>query len=158
MPKEIVEDRLPAPIVDHDGNAVDSEDTDDWNEFVRPDIEDSFTEAREKVLADIDGAEKTDDPADWFEEDELVPEDLPEGPMWRVRVQMDHTEEWYSTLNQTRILMNKLHNLAEDDSRFLMSMFGVGKEQEISQEKALLMAQYEFYCVIQNILVENLMN
>ena len=53
--------------------------------------------------------------------------------------------------------MNEAHGLAEDDSRFLMSLFG-SISGDISQEKALLLAQYEFYCVIQNILVENLMN
>ena len=45
----------------------------------------------------------------------------------------------------------------EDDSRFIMSLFG-SEAEEISKEKALLLTQYEFYCVIQNILVENLMN
>lgn len=157
LPKEVVDDRLPAPIVDQDGEAVQSEDTEDWNEFVRPDIEDGFAQARSKVIADIDTAEKTENPAEWFDDDDMVPEELPEGPMWRVRVKMDHTEEWYSTLNQCRVFMNKVHNLADDDSRFLMGMFGLENE-ELTKEKALLLAQYEFYCVIQNILVENLMN
>lgn len=155
--QEIRDGRLPPPIVDEDGNAVKSEDTEDWDEFVKPDIEEGFATARAKVEADIDLAEKTDNPIEWFEEGEDLPKEMPEGPMWRVRVAMDHTEEWYSALNQCRILMNKAHDLAEDDSRYLMSMFGM-KDSEMTQEKALLLAQYEFYSVIQNILVENLMN
>lgn len=155
--QEVQDSRLPPPIVDSEGNAVKSEDSEDWDEFVRPDLEEGFSKDRAKVESDIDRAEKTDRPIEWFEEEGEVPEEIPDGPMWRVRVPTDHTEEWYSTLNQSRILMNKAHNLAEDDSRYLMSMFGM-KDDEMTQEKALLLAQYEFYCVIQNILVENIMN
>lgn len=155
--KEIQDSRLPPAIVDEEGNPVSSEDSADWDEFVRPDLEDGFAQDRNVVLTDIDNAEKTDNPIEWFEEGEELPEEIPAGPMWRVTVKTDNTEQWYSTLNQGRILMNKAHNLADDDSRYLMAMFGL-KDEEITQEKALLLAQYEFYCVIQNILVENLMN
>ncbi|MDF1754241.1 MAG: hypothetical protein P1U89_15760 [Verrucomicrobiales bacterium] len=155
--EEVKNSMLPPPIVDKEGNPVDSEDTDDWNEFVRPDLEDGFAQERAIVSNDIDAAEKTDNPLEWFYDDEEIPENFPEGPMWRVVVKTEHTEQWYSVLNQTRIMMNKEHGLAEDDSRFLMALFGTDSE-EIPQEKALMLAQYEFYCVIQNILVENIMN
>jgi hypothetical protein len=154
---EVRKKLLPSPIVDENGDPVTSEDTEDWNEYVRPDLEEGFAQDRAIVSMDIDRAEKTEDPLKWFEEEEEVPENLPDGPMWRVTVDTDHTEQWYSVLNQTRIMMNEAHGLAEDDSRFLMSLFG-SISGEISQEKALMLAQYEFYCVIQNILVENLMN
>jgi hypothetical protein len=146
---------FPSPIVDAEGNPIQTEDTEDWNEFVLPDIEDGFAKDRAVVSLDVDGAEQTDDPASWFDEDDEIPENLPEGSLWRITVDVDHTEQWYSTLNQTRIMLNKAHNLAEDDSR-LLSIFGI--ESELPPEKALLVAQYEFYCIIQNILVENVMN
>lgn len=155
--EEHLENILPPPIVDESGDPVDSEDTQDWNEYVRPDIEDGFARDRAVVALDIDGAEKTENPVEWFDDDDEIPEPPPEGPMWRVRVNTDHTEQWYSTLNQTRLLLNREHGLAEDDSRFRMAIFGVNDDEGISQEKALLLAQYEFYSVIQNILVENIM-
>ena len=147
---------FPSPIVDKQENPVNTEETEDWDEFVRPDIEDSFAQDRATVSLDIDKAEQTDDPMEWFDEDDEIPLNPLEGPMWRVVVDMDHTEQWYSTLNQTRLMMNKAHNLAEDESRFLFSIFG--SDDETSPERGLLLAQYEFYCMIQNILVENVMN
>jgi hypothetical protein len=154
--KEISESILPCPIVDALGKPEYSEATQEWDEFVKPDIVDGFAQDRLIVAQDIEKAEKVDNPLEWFEEEEDIPANLPEGPMWRVVVPTEHTEQWYSTLNQTRILMNKAHGLAEDGSRFLLSFLGMSSG--IPPEKALLLAQYEFYCVIQNILVENLMN
>ena len=147
-----------SPVVDAEGNPIESDESDDWNEFVRPDIEDRFARDREVVSADIEAAEQTDDPAKWLDDDEILPPEFPDGPFRRVRVPMDHTEQWYSTLNMTRLLMNSAHGLAEDDSRFLLSFFGEIADESISQDKALLLAQYEFYCVIQNILLENIMS
>ena len=122
--EEIRKSLFPSPIVDAEGNPIETEDTEDWNEFVQPDIEDGFARDRAVVSLDIDGADHTDDPASWFDEEEDLPDAMPEGTIWRVEVDMDHTEQWYSTLNQTRIMMNKAHNLAEDDSR-LLSIFGI---------------------------------
>lgn len=155
--KEIRDQALPAPIVDSDGNPIHTEDTEDWDEFVKPDILDGFAAARAVVIADIDAAEKTDNPSEWLHGNEDLPEGGLEGPLWRVRVTMDNTEAWYSTLNQCRILMNKAHDLADDESRIRSAIFGE-IDENIPQDKALLLAQYEFYCVIQNILVENIMN
>jgi len=154
--KEIRESILPCPIVDEEGKPIYSEATDEWDEFVKPDIVDGFAQDRVIVAQDIEGAEKVDNPLEWFEEEEDIPANLPHGPMWRVVVPIEHTEHWYSTLNQTRILMNKAHGLADDGSRYLFSLLGISAL--IPPEKALLLSQYEFYCVIQNILVENLMN
>ena len=147
---------FPPPIVDREDKPVGSEETGDWEEFVRPDIEDSFARDRAVVSLDIEGALQTEDPLEWYEEDDEIPSPPPEGPMWRVVVDMEHTEQWYSTLNQTRILMNRAHGLAEDETRFLMSILGAS--DDATPERGLLLAQYEFYCVIQNILVENVMN
>ena len=73
---------LSSPIVDENGEPVVSEETEDWDEFVRPDLEEGFAQDRAIVALDIDGAEKTEDPEEWFEEEEEIPENLPEGPMW----------------------------------------------------------------------------
>ncbi len=145
---------IPPPIVDADGEAVENEDVDDWNEFVRPDIDDIFDQSLAIVSRDIEAAQKSENPMEWFDEDEDVPETPLEGPMWRVPVTMDHAEAWYGVLNRARLLMNEEHGLAEDDSRFIASLFGA-ESGEIPQDKALMLAQYEFYCVIQNILIEN---
>ncbi len=145
---------FPSPIVDGDGLPVESDESKDWAEFVQPDIEDGFARDRAVVALDIDGAERIDGAPSWNDEDEDAP--TLTGPLWRVVVDADHTEQWYSTLNQARLLMNRAHNLADDEARFFRLLLGASDE-EGTGERRLLLAQYEFYCVIQNILIENLM-
>jgi len=73
----------------------------------------------------------------------------------RLRVPLDHTEAWYSVLNQARILMNEEFDLAQSDDRLLLQS---QSEENVDQERLILLAQYELYSVIQSILVENVMN
>ncbi|NNE93741.1 MAG: hypothetical protein HKN23_18985, partial [Verrucomicrobiales bacterium] len=65
-------------------------------------------------------------------------------------------EEWYSTLNQARLLLNEVHDLAEDDNRFLMML--QEKTDGIDGARAMLLTQFEFYAIIQSILVDRVMS
>ncbi len=73
----------------------------------------------------------------------------------RVVVPLEHTEAWYSVLNQARLLMNEEYDLADSSERFMIEMNG---PDSVDQERMLLLAQYEMYSVIQSILVENVMD
>ena len=129
---------------------------DDWNDFVKPDLEEGFQTSRKTVEEDLKLVTRIEIEEEVDEEDEDT--DLPvhfEGDLRRLVVQIDHTEDWYSTLNQARLLLNEDHNLAEDQERLMMMM---GMESDLPPEKALVMAQYEMYSAIQSILVENVMN
>jgi len=153
----ITERLYPSPLADDelvDENSFTH--LDDWNDFVKPDLEEGFQTSRKTVEEDLKRVTRIEIEEEVDEEDEDT--DLPvhfEGDLRRLVVQIDHTEDWYSTLNQARLLLNEDHNLAEDQERLMMMM---GMESDLPPEKALVMAQYEMYSAIQSILVENVMN
>jgi hypothetical protein len=80
------------------------------------------------------------------------PVDLPE--MRRVVVPFEHTEAWYSSLNQARLLMNEEFDLATAEERHLAKALG---PELVGSDRLLLIAQYEMYSFIQSILVEQVM-
>jgi hypothetical protein len=51
--------------------------------------------------------------------------------------------------------MNEEFDLAQSDDRLLLQS---QSEENVDQERLILLAQYELYSVIQSILVENVMN
>lgn len=130
----------------------------DWEELIRPELADTFAKARSLVERDLSMSEVLS-PED-LDDDSLradfeaagLPAHLPE--MHRVTVPYEHTEAWYSTLNQARLLMNEEYDLAASEDRHLAKTQG---PNAINQDRLLLIAQYELYSVLQSILVENVM-
>ena len=107
----------------------------DWREFVEPDLDRLFSEARDRVIEDLAAAIRDSD----------LP--LPE----RIEIANDNSEPWFSVINQARLLMNEVHGMADASERFDPEVFG---ESEKGVERILLLAQYEFYTAIQSILLE----
>lgn len=134
----------------------------DWDELIRPELEDSFASARFVVESDISQAQayQFEDGDDDEEEDPFrdeleelgLPLELPE--LRRVVVPFEHTEAWYSTLNQARLLMNEEYDLAAAEERHLAKSLG---PEVVGSDRLLLIAQYEIYSFIQSILVERVM-
>jgi hypothetical protein len=132
----------------------------DWEELVRPELEEIFASARTVVESDLSECqvytfEEDDDEEDPFREEleELgLPVDLPE--LRRVVVPFEHTEAWSSTLNQARLLMNEEFDLATAEERHLAKTLG---PEIVGSDRLLLIAQYELYSFIQSILVEKVM-
>jgi hypothetical protein len=131
----------------------------DWDELIRPELAETFAEAREIVEEDLGRCEDLtieaypeDDPIREELAEAGFPEDLPE--MRRIVVPHEHTEAWYSTLNQARLLMNEEYDLANAEERQLIRTMDPSL---VGEDRLLLIAQYELYSVIQSILVENLM-
>jgi hypothetical protein len=131
----------------------------DWDELIRPELAETFAEAREIVEEDLERSEELtieayseDDPIREELAEAGFPGDLPE--MRRIVVAHEHTEAWYSTLNQARLLMNEEYDLANAEERQLIRAMDPSL---VGEDRLLLIAQYELYSVIQSILVENLM-
>ncbi len=131
----------------------------DWEELIRPELADTFAAARDVVESDLSRSEELT--LESYEEDDPVreqleaagfPHDFPE--MRRIVVPHAHTEAWYSTLNQARLLMNEVYDLAAADERRLAKTLGA---EGVGEDRMLLIAQYELYSVVQSILVENVM-
>lgn len=112
----------------------------DWREFVEPELDLAFQEARDRVEADVEAARKIAGP------------ELPD----RLEVPAEATDLWYSALNQARLLMNEAWDIADSTDRYRLFTAAVEGEK-IDEEILLRLAQYEFYSAIQSILVENLM-
>lgn len=131
----------------------------DWDELIRPELEESFARARFIVEKDLRSARTV--PFSEIIDGELSDDELEEAgftmpthELYRVDVPHEHTEPWYSTLNQARLLMNEEYDLADAEERMLLRSLGAAAMDE---ERMILFAQYELYSVVQSILVENLM-
>jgi len=131
----------------------------DWEELIRPELEESFAHARFTVERDLKNCRllSIEDFFDGgsYSDEEATAEfefDFPE--LYRIEVPLDHTEFWYSTLNQARLLMNEEYDIAGAEERFLAMSPGMPGYNE---ERMLLIAQYELFSVVQSILVENVM-
>lgn len=153
--KQSTRDRLfPSPLANDTLADEDSlEEIDDWNNFVRPDLDEGFADARAVVEADLETVESF--AAEVILEPEQVELAGGEKELRRVVVPLENTDAWYSTLNQARLLMNEEYDLADGGDRFMIEMQG---PDAVDQDRMLLLAQYEMYSVVQSILVENVMN
>ena len=178
--RRILPDPIAADAVTDDEEA--QELRSDWDEFVRPELSLAFADARERVAKDLTAM--TESKADSFvsgdddeeEDDEAgtgVPSD-PDATYFRLEVPGQHSELWYNTLNQARLLMNEVYDLANSEQSLFEQMLhrqmaeeegegddesGDEKDDAAAPEGMLLMllAQYQFYGFIQNFLVERIM-
>jgi vacuolar-type H+-ATPase subunit I/STV1 len=125
----------------------------DWKDYVQPELEELFDDARKTVEKDIESVE-TISAEDFLGPDQPaeLASHLPE--LRRVRIPIENSEAWYSTLNQARLLMNEEHALAESEERLLARL---EQADEIDEDRFLLIAQYELYSAVQIMLVENVM-
>ena len=158
----------------------------DWDEFVKPELNLAFADAREQVAKDLTavtestGDEYAED-AEGMEDDDDEGTGLPSDPdetCFRLEVPGAHSELWYNTLNQARLLMNEVYDLASSERSMFEQMLHrqiaeeegqADGDEELEQEEAeqeaavpdgmllMLLAQYQFYSFIQNFLVERIM-
>jgi len=165
LPAEQKRRMLPDPIVPDDeagGAADEAEFIDDWNEYVRPELNLAFAESRQQVIDDLAGVTKN------FSGEAMV--EVGEKPQksFRLEVDGDHSENWYSTLNQARLLMNEVYDLAESEADLYakMAVEEEGAEDDDDPDSAidkpdgmlwLLLAQYQFYSFIQGFLLERVL-
>lgn len=166
-----IRDRLLPPLLPADTLA--DEETvsmvEDWSEFTQPEIASRFESERELVERDLtqvawhelseteSEAPESDDSED-FEDLEHPPLEEPAlaGERYgRVTVSIDHTDAWYSALNQARLLMHEAHQLADaEERRYLKEPVD---DEDADRERLYLVAQYEFYSALQSLLVEHVM-
>ena len=151
---------LPDPLSLEDSQG-EEEFIEDWQEFVQPDLAAAFESDRSKVATDLESAEMSDPPEIGLPEN-ASPEQIAmlekfRSLTWRkLTISLDHVEPWYSALNQARLMMNEKHELAEDEARFMGNVIRE-TDDGMEPDRALLMTQYEFYSIVQSILIDQLM-
>lgn len=148
-----------------EGTGTDGDDeriVDDWKKYVRPELVTLFDEARQIVAKDLEKAQQF--------EDEGGEADSGDRMFYSLEVSGEHVEQWSSTLNQARLLMNEAYALADSERRLAEGVMdlpedpeeGEDKEARSRQAKAypkwLLLAQYGFYGAIQSFLIDTLMD
>jgi hypothetical protein len=107
----------------------------DWKEFVVPELERAFKDAIEIVNGDLAAVERS------VKEGEEI---------FCVKVPVDHTEQWYSALNQARLALGEKYDLPVSEEEFLA-------ESAVFDDRWLAGAQSHLYAVIQTFLLETVM-
>jgi hypothetical protein len=107
----------------------------DWKEFVVPGLERAFKDAVEVVNGDLAAVERT----------VVGGEEI-----FRVKVPVDHTEHWYSALNQARLVLTEKYDLPASEDEFLDA-------SAVFDDRWLAGAQSHLYAVIQTFLLEAVM-
>lgn len=117
----------------------------DWNEFVAGELETQFAGDVGTLLTDLDALESYALP------------DEPEELLYRVVIPLEHGVAWFSTLNQARLMLDQKFQLHPQGQEFdphpdLDLVVGV----DLADRFTAYM-RYEFYAVIQEWLVREVM-
>ncbi len=135
----------------------------DWKEYVQPELETLFDEARRVVAGDLEKVQE-------FEEEGGDGGDLDGQVYFSLEVAGDHAEQWNSTLNQARLLMNEVYGLAERERKLAEGLMELPVEEEGTEDSGgksrqaetypqwLLLAQYGFYGALQSYLIDQVMD
>ena len=102
---------FPAPIADADERDFDA--IADWKEFVVPDLRTRFDDALDQLDRDVSRAHK-----------------VRKLPMKRfvVELKVEHLEQWYSALNQARLVLQEKYKLpSENTGLSLEDLFAKGQ-------------------------------
>lgn len=124
----------------------------DWAEYVKPDLEGAFASSRDRVVSDLDFARSR---LEEMLRDAETPGEIPGHPTV-VAISRESADDWYSTLNQARLLMNEAHDLADAIER-VRSPETSKKGRKPDAARLILLMQYEFYTALQSILIETIL-
>jgi len=130
----------------------------DWKKYVRPELETLFDEARQVVAKDLERVQE------FREEGGEGLDDQGDQTFHSLEVSGEHVEQWNSTLNQARLLMNEVYELAESERKLAEGVMDLpGDEEDRSRQakaypKWLLLAQYGFYGAVQGFLIDAVMD
>ena len=101
----------------------------DWNEYVRPELQHLFLSAKETVEADL-GQLK-----------------MKVGHLGRFLVPMEHAELWLNALNQARLILAAKYEFSEAELSAL-------EAPKTSSQRELVLHQINFYAAIQERIIE----
>lgn len=118
---------FPEPIGEAKLGSVEAVISQDWEDFVVPDLEALFQTAIETVQSDLNGIDMTD------AQEECV-----------LRIPVSHLEAWLHALNQARIALAARHGLAYEDP----------EEGTLIGERAVAFSQMQVYGEIQAVLIK----
>jgi hypothetical protein len=123
----------------------------DWDEFVRPGLEQLFADSVQHVAQDIDTA-APEEPSQPKKEAAPTGDSPPKkrrkaarGPgisppqtvRWGFKIPADHVEDWFRAMNQARLMLSAKHEAHRTDNAHIASMFINGKMETLIQYELL---------------------
>jgi len=129
----------------------------DWDELVRPELEQLFTDSLQHVAKDLEQAEPEPvaptPPGNTGESSDSAPpaparkrrkgarstQSPPASPsvQWGFKIPADHVEDWYRAMNQARLMLSAKHEAHRTDNAHIASMFISGKMEALIQYELL---------------------
>ena len=103
--------------------------TDEWREYIEPDLRSSFRDALKIVADDLGGASKRNVKGATF---------------YQINVPKAHADHWCNALNQARLVIHHRHRLPTEDGEM---------DDDPDAEKWMAMLQSEIYSIIMEFLV-----
>jgi hypothetical protein len=122
----------------------------DWDEFVRPGLEQLFNDSIECVTQDLAGAAPEEPvpplPKDSAEDSSESPPPRkrrnskrgpgiapPDRVLWGFKIPAGHVEHWYRAMNQVRLVLSAKHEAHRTDNEHIANMFISGKMETLIQ-------------------------
>jgi hypothetical protein len=138
---------FPSPVAE-DQQLREGEFLEDWSEFVTGELDTQFAEDVGTLLADLDGVEMLH---------AVDEETMPLDSRYLVRVPLEHASAWFSTLNQARLMLDTKYQLHPDGEHLQLQLDHSIDEGGTLHERLAAYMRYEFYALIQEWLVQQIM-
>lgn len=119
----------------------------DWKEYVQEEMETQFAQDVGTMLADLDAVQLHHSAG----EDPLE-------PLYLVQVPLEHARCWFSTLNQARLMLDAKYQLHPDGEHLQLEFMDNAEEGNDFHERLAAYMRYEFYALIQEWLVQQVMD
>ncbi len=136
---------LASPLSDEDA-VFEEEFLEDWQEYVAPELQ-------EKLAKDASAFQKDLDQLETYSTDESG-----ERKLHRITLPLDHGFEWFSTLNQARIMMDLHYKFHDENDEFVVELPPEALGDIDPQERLTAYLRYDFYCTIQEWIVRNILD
>lgn len=139
---------LPSPLSQEEA-VLQPDFLEDWQEFVTSEMEEKFTADVSTFQRDLLTVEARQS---------AVEEDAVPRVLYRLTLPIAHGFDWFSTLNQARIMMDLHYKFHDENDEFVPL-----PEPEVlgdldPDERLAAYLRYDFYCLIQEWIVRNIMD
>ena len=136
---------LSSPLSDED-SVLEEEFLEDWQEFVASELQEKLANEATIFQQDLSNVET-------YSADESG-----EKKLYRITVPIDHGFDWFSTLNQARIMMDLHYKFHDEDDEFVVVLDPEVLGDIDPEERLTAYLRYDFYCTIQEWIVRNILD
>jgi len=136
---------LASPLNEEDA-VLEEEFLEDWQEFVAPDLHEKFTNEASVFQRDLQAIETYRVGTNRERE------------LFRVTLPLAHGFDWFSALNQARIMLDLRYKFHDEADEFVAELPPEVLGEMDPQERLAAYLRYDFYCMIQEWIVRNVLS